>query len=42
MSGPLICRTVQSEEKELSDCSKSLSGPERKSSGDTDGLKTVF
>lgn len=42
MSGPLICKTIQSEEKDISDSSKSLSALERKLSGDTDGLKIAF
>lgn len=42
MSGPLICKTIQSEEKDISDSSKSLSALERKFSGDMDGLKIAF
>jgi hypothetical protein len=42
MSGPLICRTIQSEEKDISDSSKSLSALERKLSCDTDGLRIAF
>ena len=43
MSGPLICRTIQSEEKDTSDSPKSLSALERtrKLSGDN-GLKIAF
>jgi hypothetical protein len=42
MSGPLMFRTMQSEEKGISDWPKSLSTPERKLSGDTDGLKIAL
>jgi len=42
MSGPLMCRTMQFEEKEISDSPKSVSAPERKPSGDNDGLKIAL
>jgi len=42
MSRPLICRTIQSEEKDISDSSKSLPALERELSGDTDRLKIAF
>ena len=42
MSGPLICRKIQSDEKDIYDSSKSFPALERKSSGDTDGLKIAF
>jgi hypothetical protein len=42
-SGPLMyTRTIPSEEKDISDSSKSLSALERKLSGDTDGLKIAL
>jgi hypothetical protein len=42
MSGPLMFRTMQSEEKGISDWPESLSAPERKLSRGRDGLKIAL
>jgi hypothetical protein len=42
MSGPLMCRTMQFEENDISDWLKSLSAPEIKLSVGTDGFKMAL